>query len=77
MASDVVKGGWAPDEDEKSVKGIEIRNKLMWSLVASVVQSGPNSDQCAKRWTDILNTAPLGHWTRYVHDPDRLKSTPT
>lgn len=23
MASDVVKGGWAPDEDEKLVKGIE------------------------------------------------------
>jgi hypothetical protein len=23
MASDVVKGGWAPDEDERLVKGIE------------------------------------------------------
>lgn len=23
MASDVVKGGWAPEEDERLVKGIE------------------------------------------------------
>ncbi|KAF8072260.1 hypothetical protein FPV67DRAFT_1484626 [Lyophyllum atratum] len=55
MASDVVKGGWAPDEDEKLVQGIE-RYGTRWSLVASVVQSR-NSDQCAKRWTDTLNPA--------------------
>ncbi|CAA7269493.1 unnamed protein product [Cyclocybe aegerita] len=55
MASDVVKGGWSPDEDEKLVKGIE-RYGTRWSLVASVVQSR-NSDQCAKRWTDTLNPA--------------------
>ncbi|PPQ70183.1 hypothetical protein CVT26_014459 [Gymnopilus dilepis] len=55
MASDVVKGGWAPDEDEKLVKGIE-RYGTRWSLVASVVQTR-NSDQCAKRWTDTLNPA--------------------
>jgi len=55
MASDVVKGGWAPDEDERLVKGIE-RYGTRWSLVASVVQTR-NSDQCAKRWTDTLNPA--------------------
>ncbi|KNZ77566.1 Myb-related protein B [Termitomyces sp. J132] len=55
MASDVVKGGWAPDEDEKLVKGIE-KYGTRWSLVASVVQTR-NSDQCAKRWTDTLNPA--------------------
>ncbi|KAF8896031.1 hypothetical protein BD779DRAFT_1493546 [Infundibulicybe gibba] len=55
MASDVVKGGWAPDEDEKLVKGIE-RYGTRWSLVASIVQTR-NSDQCAKRWTDTLNPA--------------------
>ncbi|KAF8651885.1 hypothetical protein AX16_004619 [Volvariella volvacea WC 439] len=55
MASDVVKGGWAPDEDERLVRGIE-RYGTRWSLVASVVQTR-NSDQCAKRWTDTLNPA--------------------
>ncbi|TFK27932.1 hypothetical protein FA15DRAFT_665943 [Coprinopsis marcescibilis] len=55
MASDVVKGGWSPEEDERLVKGIE-RYGTRWSLVASVVQSR-NSDQCAKRWTDTLNPA--------------------
>lgn len=55
MASDVVKGGWAPDEDERLVKGIE-KYGTRWSLVASVVQTR-NSDQCAKRWTDTLNPA--------------------
>ncbi|KAG6877499.1 hypothetical protein C0993_006601 [Termitomyces sp. T159_Od127] len=55
MASDVVKGGWAPEEDEKLVKGIE-KYGTRWSLVASVVQTR-NSDQCAKRWTDTLNPA--------------------
>ncbi|EKM79015.1 hypothetical protein AGABI1DRAFT_114525 [Agaricus bisporus var. burnettii JB137-S8] len=55
MASDVVKGGWAPEEDERLVKGIE-RYGTRWSLVASVVQTR-NSDQCAKRWTDTLNPA--------------------
>ncbi|GLB40744.1 putative myb-like DNA-binding domain containing protein [Lyophyllum shimeji] len=55
MASDVVKGGWAPDEDEKLVKGIE-KYGTRWSLVASVVGTR-NSDQCAKRWTDTLNPA--------------------
>ncbi|KAK0469405.1 uncharacterized protein EV420DRAFT_29934 [Desarmillaria tabescens] len=53
MASDVVKGGWAPDEDERLVKAIE-RYGTRWSLVASLVQTR-NSDQCAKRWTDTLN----------------------
>ncbi|KAJ3514083.1 hypothetical protein NMY22_g14854 [Coprinellus aureogranulatus] len=55
MASDVVKGGWSPEEDERLVKGIE-RYGTRWSLVASVVQTR-NSDQCAKRWTDTLNPA--------------------
>ncbi|KAG6849594.1 hypothetical protein H0H93_007116 [Arthromyces matolae] len=55
MASDVVKGGWAPDEDEKLVKGIE-KYGTRWSLVASIVGTR-NSDQCAKRWTDTLNPA--------------------
>lgn len=60
MASDVVKGGWAPEEDERLVKGIErygtryarrhlIRSQFLtshnrWSLVASVVQTR-NSDR--------------------------------
>ncbi|KAF5342059.1 hypothetical protein D9611_002071 [Ephemerocybe angulata] len=55
MASDVVKGGWSPEEDERLVKGIE-RYGTRWSLVASIVQTR-NSDQCAKRWTDTLNPA--------------------
>ncbi|TEB33512.1 hypothetical protein FA13DRAFT_157883 [Coprinellus micaceus] len=55
MASDVVKGGWSPEEDERLVKGID-RYGTRWSLVASVVQTR-NSDQCAKRWTDTLNPA--------------------
>ncbi|KAL1744687.1 hypothetical protein HDZ31DRAFT_82455 [Schizophyllum fasciatum] len=55
MATDVVKGGWAPDEDERLVKAIE-RHGTRWSLVAQVVQTR-NSDQCAKRWTDTLNPA--------------------
>ncbi|KAF9017628.1 hypothetical protein BDZ89DRAFT_993743 [Hymenopellis radicata] len=53
MASDVVKGGWAPDEDERLVKAIE-RYGTRWSMVASLVGTR-NSDQCAKRWTDTLN----------------------
>lgn len=68
MASDVVKGGWAPDEDEKLVKGIE-RYGTRWSLVASVVQSR-NSDQCAKRWTDTLN--PAIDRTTWSPDSDEL-----
>lgn len=55
MASDVVKGGWAPDEDERLVKAIE-HYGTRWSLVASQVCTR-NSDQCAKRWTDTLNPA--------------------
>ncbi len=70
MASDVVKGGWAPDEDERLVKAIE-RYGTRWSMVASLVGTR-NSDrrscraaalmhhayatlECAKRWTDTLN----------------------
>ncbi|KAM6490717.1 hypothetical protein JOM56_014060 [Amanita muscaria] len=53
MASDVVKGGWSPEEDERLVKGIKLFG-TRWSQVASIVQSR-NSDQCAKRWTDTLN----------------------
>ncbi|KAF9001494.1 Homeodomain-like protein [Cyathus striatus] len=68
MASDVVKGGWSPDEDEKLVKGIE-RFGTRWSLVASVVQSR-NSDQCAKRWTDTLN--PAIDRTTWTPDSDEL-----
>ncbi|KAF8899691.1 Homeodomain-like protein [Mucidula mucida] len=66
MASDVVKGGWAPDEDERMGKAS--RNKVRfdlwrtlirifrWSMVAAYVQTR-NSDQCAKRWTNTLNPA--------------------
>jgi len=68
MASDVVKGGWAPDEDEKLVKGIE-RYGTRWSLVASMVQTR-NSDQCAKRWTDTLN--PAIDRTTWTADADEL-----
>ncbi|KAK0430430.1 Homeodomain-like protein [Armillaria borealis] len=55
MASDVVKGGWSPDEDARLVKAIE-QCGTRWSMVAAMVQSR-NSDQCAKRWTDTLNPA--------------------
>lgn len=68
MASDVVKGGWAPEEDERLVKGIE-RYGTRWSLVASVVQTR-NSDQCAKRWTDTLN--PAIDRTTWTPDADEL-----
>ncbi|KAK7042920.1 hypothetical protein VNI00_008656 [Paramarasmius palmivorus] len=62
MASDVVKGGWSPDEDERLVKAIE-KYGTRWSMVASLVQSR-NSDQCAKRWTDTLNpTIDRTSWT--------------
>ncbi|PFH50030.1 hypothetical protein AMATHDRAFT_48231 [Amanita thiersii Skay4041] len=56
MASDVVKGGWSPEEDERLVRGIKMYGTRRWSLVASIVQTR-NSDQCAKRWTDTLNPA--------------------
>ncbi|KIY71958.1 hypothetical protein CYLTODRAFT_78651 [Cylindrobasidium torrendii FP15055 ss-10] len=55
MASDVVKGGWAPDEDERLVSAID-RHGTRWSIVSSLVGTR-NSDQCAKRWTDTLNPA--------------------
>ena len=68
MASDVVKGGWSPEEDERLVKGIE-RYGTRWSLVASVVQTR-NSDQCAKRWTDTLN--PAIDRTTWTPDADEI-----
>ncbi|KAJ7067518.1 hypothetical protein C8F01DRAFT_668826 [Mycena amicta] len=55
MNSDVVKGGWAPDEDARLLQAIDIYG-TRWSLVASMVQTR-NSDQCAKRWGDTLNPA--------------------
>ncbi|KAF5343701.1 hypothetical protein D9757_014192 [Collybiopsis confluens] len=68
MASDVVKGGWAPEEDEKLVQAIE-KYGTRWSLVSSHVQSR-NSDQCAKRWTDTLN--PMIDRTRWSAEADAL-----
>lgn len=63
MASDVVKGGWAPEEDERLIKGIEHYGTrydyshpsatghwlsfLRWSLVASVVQSRNSDRTCS------------------------------
>ncbi|KAJ7253562.1 hypothetical protein C8J57DRAFT_1348488 [Mycena rebaudengoi] len=55
MNADVVKGGWAPDEDQRLLSAID-RFGTKWALVASVVQTR-NSDQCAKRWCDTLNPA--------------------
>ncbi|KAJ7429474.1 Homeodomain-like protein [Mycena galericulata] len=55
MSSDVVKGGWAPDEDQRLLNAIDCFG-TRWSLVASMVQTR-NSDQCAKRWCDTLNPA--------------------
>ncbi|KAJ7679354.1 hypothetical protein DFH06DRAFT_1316283 [Mycena polygramma] len=55
MSTDVVKGGWAPDEDQRLLNAIDCYG-TRWSLVASMVQTR-NSDQCAKRWCDTLNPA--------------------
>ncbi|KIY53730.1 hypothetical protein FISHEDRAFT_32755 [Fistulina hepatica ATCC 64428] len=55
MVSNVVKGGWAPDEDARLIHAIE-NYGTRWSIVASCVQTR-SSDQCAKRWTDTLNPA--------------------
>ncbi|THV07251.1 hypothetical protein K435DRAFT_643570, partial [Dendrothele bispora CBS 962.96] len=55
IASDVSKGGWSTEEDERLSVAIE-KYGTRWSLVASVVQTR-NSDQCAKRWRDTLNPA--------------------
>ncbi|KAK7440785.1 hypothetical protein VKT23_016862 [Stygiomarasmius scandens] len=62
MASEVVKGGWSPEEDDRLVKAIE-KFGTRWSMVSSMVQTR-NSDQCAKRWTDTLNpTIDRTSWT--------------
>ncbi|KAJ7198314.1 hypothetical protein GGX14DRAFT_573551 [Mycena pura] len=55
MTTDVVKGGWSPDEDQRLLKAIDCYGQR-WSLVSSMVQTR-NSDQCAKRWCDTLNPA--------------------
>ncbi|KIY71166.1 hypothetical protein CYLTODRAFT_419022 [Cylindrobasidium torrendii FP15055 ss-10] len=55
MASDVTKGGWAPDEDDRLRSAID-QYGPRWSMIASCVGTR-NSDQCAKRWTDTLNPA--------------------
>ncbi|KAJ7111826.1 hypothetical protein C8R44DRAFT_882875 [Mycena epipterygia] len=55
MSSDVVKGGWSPEEDQRLLNAIDSYG-TRWSLVASMVQTR-NSDQCAKRWCDTLNPA--------------------
>ncbi|KAF9067857.1 hypothetical protein BDP27DRAFT_1403600 [Rhodocollybia butyracea] len=68
MASDVVKGGWAPEEDEELVKAIE-KYGTRWSLVSAYVQTR-NSDQCSKRWTDTLN--PAIDRTRWSAEADAL-----
>ncbi|KAF5374027.1 hypothetical protein D9757_010048 [Collybiopsis confluens] len=68
MASDVVKGGWAPEEDERLVQAIE-KYGTRWSLVSAHVQTR-NSDQCAKRWTDTLN--PMIDRTRWSAEADAL-----
>ncbi|KAK2459912.1 hypothetical protein APHAL10511_008112 [Amanita phalloides] len=68
MASDVVKGGWSPEEDERLVRGIKMFG-TRWSQVASIVQTR-NSDQCAKRWTDTLN--PSIDRTMWTPDADEM-----
>lgn len=45
MASDVVKGGWAPDEDERLIAAIE-RYGTRWSLVAGVVGTRNSDRKC-------------------------------
>ncbi|KAF9059346.1 ternary protein-Dna Complex1 [Rhodocollybia butyracea] len=73
IGSDVlVKGGWAFEEDERLVKGIEkygTRLVNLWSLVSAYVHTR-NSDQCAKRWTDTLN--PMINRTRWSAEADAL-----
>ncbi|KAF8635067.1 hypothetical protein AX15_000558 [Amanita polypyramis BW_CC] len=67
MASDCVKGGWSPEEDERLVRGIKMFG-TRWSQVASIVQTR-NSDQCAKRWTDTLNPSiDRSMWTPEADD---------
>ncbi|THV05887.1 hypothetical protein K435DRAFT_646529 [Dendrothele bispora CBS 962.96] len=62
IASDVVKGGWSPEEDERLIKAIK-KYGTRWSLVAPMVKTR-NGDQCAKRWTDTLNpTIDRTSWT--------------
>lgn len=55
MASDVVKGGWAPDEDEKLVKGIErygTRYEILLSLFP-ILGSGSYCDN--SRWSLVAS----------------------
>ncbi|KAK7449167.1 hypothetical protein VKT23_013317 [Stygiomarasmius scandens] len=49
----IVKGSWAPDEDERLKSAME-KYGPKWILIAAVVHTR-NSDQCAKRWNDTLN----------------------
>ncbi|KAG5652987.1 hypothetical protein H0H81_002812 [Sphagnurus paluster] len=44
MASDVVKGGWAPDEDEKLVKGIERYGTRVCQTLDGYVESSYRQD---------------------------------
>ncbi|KAF9033961.1 hypothetical protein BDZ89DRAFT_947523 [Hymenopellis radicata] len=67
MAPDIVKGAWAPDEDDRLVKAVQI-NGVRWSLVAAAVGTR-NTDQCAKRWNDTLNPAiDRSVWTSETDD---------
>ncbi|KAK7461380.1 hypothetical protein VKT23_008557 [Stygiomarasmius scandens] len=62
MATEIIKGGWSSEEDNKLIEAIE-KCGTKWSSVASMVQTR-NSDQCAKRWTDTLNpTIDRTGWT--------------
>ncbi|KAE9402059.1 hypothetical protein BT96DRAFT_817011 [Gymnopus androsaceus JB14] len=53
MAFTFIKGSWSPTEDAMLALGME-RYGERWSLVSMVVKSR-NSDQCAKRWREILD----------------------
>jgi len=62
MVSDVVKGGWAPDEDERLVNAIELHS-TRWSLVASVVQTR-NSDRTS--YSCLLSQNSLPHQFSFI-----------
>jgi len=80
MASDVVKGGWAPDEDEKLVKGIErygtryIPNHPFLSLFTHCPARVPPflTDLFELRWSLVASVVQTRNSDRKSINPDTL-----